>query len=308
MRALLVVNPAATTTSARTRRVLLRALASELDLEVSETEYPGHAGDLARDAAAAGLDVVVAFGGDGTINEVVNGLITGAEGAATAQPDLAVVPGGSANVFPRALGLPREAVEATGAVIDALRGGSRRLIGLGRAAERYFTVSAGLGIDAEVVRGVERLRDSGVRASPALYVWEALRQFFVVTDRREPQLTLDAGPSAEQVFLAIVSNASPWTYLGPRAVTPSPRASFDAGLDLYALRRLGTLGTLRQIRQMLTAGACIPTGRQVHTRHDVAELTITARRPAAFQVDGEYLDERDHVVFRSARDALRVVV
>ena len=120
MRALLVVNPAATTTSARTRDVLIHALASELKLEVATTEYRGHARDLGRRAAESGeIELVVALGGDGTVNEVVNGLLHDGpdpEGL----PRLAVVPGGSTNVFARALGLPNDAVEATGALLDAL--------------------------------------------------------------------------------------------------------------------------------------------------------------------------------------------
>src|SRR5262245_43901699 len=118
MRALLVVNPKATTTSERTRDVLTHALANSLKLEVAATQYRGHAGDLARQAVSDGsVDVVVALGGDGTVNEVVNGLL--AHGPSERVPQLAVVPGGSTNVFARALGLPNDAVEATGALLNA---------------------------------------------------------------------------------------------------------------------------------------------------------------------------------------------
>ncbi|GAA2927256.1 hypothetical protein GCM10020221_24030 [Streptomyces thioluteus] len=162
MRALLVVNPSATTTSARTRDVLVHALASDLKLEVATTEYRGHARDLARAAAESGnTELVVALGGDGTVNEVVNGLLhrgPDPEGL----PRLAVVPGGSTNVFARALGLPNEPVEATGALLDALRDGTGRTIGLGHAGGtpgtedegapgRWFTFCAGFGFDAGVV-------------------------------------------------------------------------------------------------------------------------------------------------------------
>ena len=124
MRALLVVNPAATTTSARTRDVLIHALASEMKLEAVTTEYRGHARDLGRQAAESkDIELVVALGGDGTVNEVVNGLLHNGPSPENL-PRLAVVPGGSTNVFARALGLPNDAVEATGALLDALRQGS----------------------------------------------------------------------------------------------------------------------------------------------------------------------------------------
>src|SRR5690554_5514950 len=149
MRALLVVNHRATTTSRRSRDVLLHALRSEADVEIAYTRRRGHGMALARAAATRGAGLVVALGGDGTVNEVVNGLM--AVGASAAdRPSLAVVPGGSTNVFARALGLPSDWAEATGVILEALRESRRRVIGLGRADERYFTFCAGLGVDAAV--------------------------------------------------------------------------------------------------------------------------------------------------------------
>src|SRR5262249_14164183 len=156
MRALLVVNPAATTTSARTRDVLFHALASEMKLETITTQYRGHARDLGRQAAESDdIELVVALGGDGTGNEVVKGRRHHGPDP-DRLPRLAVVPGGSTNVFARALGLPNDAVEATGAILDALRNDSERTVGLGLASgtpgtedeavpSRWFTFNAGLG-------------------------------------------------------------------------------------------------------------------------------------------------------------------
>lgn len=159
MRALLVVNPAATTTSARTRDVLAHALASDLKLEVAATEYRGHARDLARQAAEGGeIELVVALGGDGTVNEVVNGLLHNGPDP-DGLPKLAVVPGGSTNVFARALGLPNDAVEATGALLDALRERSSRTVGLG------------------LVSGTPGTEDEGCRraGSPSAPGWDSTR-------------------------------------------------------------------------------------------------------------------------------------
>src|SRR6478736_5208495 len=227
MRALLVVNPAATTTSARTRDVLIHALASEMKIEAVTTEYRGHARDLGRRAADSDdIDLVVALGGDGTVNEVVNGLLHNGPDP-DSLPSLAVVPGGSTNVFARALGLPNDAVEATGAILDALANRTERTVGLGLAAgtpgtedesvpARWFTFCAGLGFDAGVVGRVEQQRELGRRSTHALYLRQVLRQFLDDPHRRRGMITLER-PGADPVsdlVLSIICNTSPWTFLG----------------------------------------------------------------------------------------------
>ena len=308
MRALLIVNPYATSTTAVRREVITRALASELDLNVVQTRYRGHAGHVAEGAARDQYELVLALGGDGTVNEVVNGMLRVRPPGARA-PLFAPLPGGSANVFTRSLGLPADLVDATGHLLGALQERRSRSIGLGLAGQRYFCANAGLGLDAEVVRVVEGLRARGRGASAAMYVWAAVRQFCAVTNRRVPALSLerDGSPALNGLFLGIVSNSSPWTYLGQRPVFASPRAGFDTGLDLLAVRRLGTLRTLNLVRQMLSPGGG-PSGRHVVSLHDQLALTFRAARPMAFQVDGEYVGEQEHVMLRSIPNALRVLV
>jgi diacylglycerol kinase family enzyme len=327
VRALLIANPYATSTTAVRREVITRALASELNLNVVQTRYRGHARHVAEGAARDGYELVLTLGGDGTVNEVVNGMLQAspppAAQPAAAQPVaqpgatppgadaplFAPLPGGSANVFTRALGLPADLVDATGQILGALQERRTRSIGLGLAGQRYFCVNAGLGLDAEVVRVVEGLRARGRGASAAMYVRAAVRQFCAVTNRRTPALSLerDGAPALNGLFLGIVSNSSPWTYLGQRPVLASPRAGFDTGLDLLAVRTLGTLRTLNLVRQMLSRGRG-PSGRYVVSLHDQPTLTFRAARPMAFQVDGEYVGEREHVMLRSIPNALRVLV
>ena len=306
MRALLVVNPKATTFSARVRDVLAHALASETRLDLVETKARGHAVELSAGAAGQGYDLVVALGGDGTVNEVVNGLL--AEGPGPAVPALAVVPGGNANVFARALGLPADPVEATGQLLGALREERRRTLSLGRADQRWFTFCAGLGLDAEVVRGVEGKRARGATATPGLFVRTGLQHFFTSRDRVDVPMTLQVeGREPEPLGLALVCNTDPWTYLGTRPVRPCPTASFDTGLDLFGLRSLPTIATLRHLRQILAARPQ-PRGRRVVQVHDAAELVLTARRPLPLQVDGDDLGDTDRLVLRAVPDALQVVV
>lgn len=309
MRALLVVNPVATSTSQRTREVLASALERDLKLEVAHTARRGHGAELARAACLDGVDIVVALGGDGTVNEVVNGLLEA--GPHDGVPALGVVPGGGTNVFARALGLPRDPVEATGALLDAVRGGRRRSIGLGTAGGRWFTFNAGMGLDAEVVARVDRRRERGSPRAPSRrdYVRAAAVEFFAGSDRKRPALSLHR-PGVEPltgVHMAIVANTAPWTYWGERALLTSPQASFDRGLDVYALTRLRTAGTLAEFGRLMRSRPSA-RARHVHREHDLAELTIRSSRPVAAQVDGEALEPTDRLVLRSVPDALRVVV
>jgi diacylglycerol kinase family enzyme len=307
MRALLVVNPKATTTTARTRDVLVHALSADLDVEVVQTTHRGHAIAVGRRAAKEGHDLLIALGGDGTVNECVNGLLE--NGPSPAGPALAVVPGGSTNVFARALGMPDDPVEATGLVLDALREGRRRAVGLSTADGRWFTFCAGVGLDAEVVGEVERRRERGRRASAALYLGAALGKFYRETERDQPGLTLGL-PGEDPihgVFLVIVQNTAPWTYLGTLPIHACPEASFDTGLDLFALLRLRTLSTARHVRQLLQPGLR-PHGRDVVARHDLAELRVWANRPTAVQLDGEPIGERVSIHFVSHPRALSVVI
>ena len=165
MRVLVIANPRATATTARQRDVVVHALAADSKLEVEETANRGHAAALACRAMRDGVDVVIALGGDGTVNEVVNGLLT--DGVHSQVPALGVIPAGSTNVFARALGLPNDPIEATSVLIDAMTAQRWREIGLGRADQRWFVFAAGFGYDAAVVSAVEGHRRRGPDRSRA---------------------------------------------------------------------------------------------------------------------------------------------
>ena len=259
-----------------------------------------------------------AFGGDGTVNEVVNGLmrcqVPAADPAAAAgeatpgrRPAIAAVPGGGANVFARTLGLPTDPAEAVQRILAAVSSGTWRTIGLGLAGDRYFTFSAGLGVDAEVVADVDRRRAKGRRASTMLYLRMALRRYYV-TARRHPALTLTAPgqPPVTGLFMGVVTNSSPWTYLGSHPVRPA-HADFSSGLDLFALRRMRTLSTLAALRHMMHTPSELPSVRDVVSAAALTELALEADRPIAFHIDGEYQGETEGVSFRFVPEALCVV-
>jgi diacylglycerol kinase family enzyme len=236
---------------------------------------------------------------------------------------LAVVPGGSTNVFSRALGHSRSPVEATGEILDSIRAGRTRLVPLGTAsaltgeggtaegwtAPRWFVFAAGMGFDADVIARVEAQRSRGRRSTGGLYVRAGVNAFVLGRDRRRPPLTLEVPgePPVDGLFLTLVSNVSPWTYLGARPINPSPEASLDTGLDVFAMGRVGVVRMLHHLRQTMAARPDA-RGRGVHRWHDLGELTLTAARAQGWQLDGDHLGTATGLRVRSVPDALRVVV
>jgi diacylglycerol kinase family enzyme len=316
VRALLVVNPHATSTTAAGRDVLAHALASELKLDVLQTQYRGHAAEATAAAVRAGTELVIAHGGDGTVNEVVNGLLEAWSSGSTplpppSSPDgplLAVLPGGSANVFARALGLPKDPLEATSTVLTALAAGRTRTVGLGRADDRWFTFNAGMGWDADVVASVERARAKGREASPVRYARTALRHY--LAQRRDPAsltVELPGEEPVDSVRLALVCATDPWTYLGSRAVRTNPGADLENGLALFGLRSLGLGTVLPTIREILRKEGD-PSGPNVLRREELPLIRVSSEVPVALQVDGDYLGERSEVEFVAVPSVLRVVV
>jgi diacylglycerol kinase family enzyme len=216
-------------------------------------------------------------------------------------------------VFARTLGLPPDPVLAARRIAAAVRTGASRTIGLGlvtsAAVDRYFMFSAGLGVDAEVVADVERMRASGQRESAPLFVWTALRRYYTTTDRRRPALTLetDGRPPAGGLFMGVVTNSAPWTYLGNRPVRLTPHNDFSSGLDVFALRRLRTVSTLNALGKMMRRKPQPVSGRDVVSATELPGLAFQASRPVAFHIDGEYLGETEKVAFRYLPSAMRVI-
>jgi diacylglycerol kinase family enzyme len=306
VRVLVVVNPNATATTARERDVLAHALGSAADLEIVETANRGHAAALACRAMRDGTDVVVALGGDGTVNEVVNGLLT--DGVHDGVPALGVVPAGSTNVFARALGLPNDRIEATGALLEGIRTGSRRPVSLGKVDDRWFVFAASMGFTAAVVDRVERHRRRGTRSTHALYARLAVREFFR-GDRRAPKLHIELsdGTMHDDVYFLIVANSDPWTYVGNRPLRPTPGVTLDTNLAVYARRRMSAVGMLYSMAR-LSGGKPRVGGRGAHVVGDLESVTVRADQPMPVEVDGDYLEPREKLVFKSVPAALRVVV
>jgi diacylglycerol kinase family enzyme len=330
----------------------VRVLAGLVDLEVERTQYRGHAREL---AAASDADLVIVHGGDGSINEAVNGVMSRLDSvspggndppqtppaplsggthppgpplgraarppipprapggddlaACGGKPAVAMIPGGGANVLARALGVPLDAAAAIRQLRDAIATGRHRTIGLGLAADRYFTFSAGLGMDAEVVREVDRMRAQGRRETVPLFLRTMVRQYYRGTDRRRPALTVerDGEPPISGLFMTIVTNRSPWTYFRGRPLLPVPNPDFNSGLDLLALRRIRLTTIVNAVGQMLYVRSRPPRGRDMLSVLGSESLTLRSARPIALQADGEYLGETEAVKFQFVPHALDVV-
>ncbi|MGZ8747628.1 MAG: diacylglycerol/lipid kinase family protein [Mycobacterium sp.] len=334
MRAVLIVNPNATSTTPATRDLLAHALESRVKLTVIHTDHRGHAVEIGRDAAAEGVDVLIVHGGDGTVNEVVNGIMeVGGPGVAggtplawahaqagdggpthqqgRATPAVGVVPGGSANVFARALGISPDPIEATNQLIDLLSAYRRRKtwrrIGLMDCGERWAVFTAGMGVDGDVVAAVEAQRAKGRKVTASRYIRVAIREM-LSSARRDPTLTLhmpDREP-VEGVHFVFVSNSSPWTYANARPVWTNPTTSFETGLGVFAITSMNVWANLMLVRKMLARRPRIDADHLVRD-DDLPQLRVTSDTPVACQIDGDYLGLRDTMTFTAYPDALAVV-
>ena len=312
MRAVLIVNPNATSTTPAGRDLLAHALQSRVGLVVTHTDHRGHAIEIAEAAKRDGTDVIIVHGGDGTVNEVVNGLL-GKPGpdrpAADTLPAVAVVPGGSANVFARALGISPDPIEATNQLIDLLgahRGAWRR-IGLMDCVERWAVFTAGMGVDGDVVAAVEAQRAKGRKVTAGRYIRIAVREM-LGSVRDEPLLTVHL-PDREPVpgvHFAFVSNASPWTYANARPVWTNPDTTFETGLGIFAVTTMNVAANLLVVRRMLSKKARIK-GKHLIREDDLPWVRITSAEPIACQVDGDFLGMRDDMTFTAVPQALAVV-
>lgn len=313
VRAVLIVNPNATSTTPAGRDLLAHALESRVKLTVVHTDHRGHAIEIARDAARDGVDVLIVHGGDGTVNEVVNGVIGNCGGRpdASTAPAVAVVPGGSANVFARALGISPDPTEATNQLVDLLgdyrRGRRWRQIGLMDCGERWAVFTAGMGVDGAVVAAVEAQRAKGRTVTPSRYIRVAVREM-LASARRQPALTLHL-PGAEPVagvHFAFVSNSSPWTYANTRPVWTNPDTTFETGLGVFATTSMNIWANLRLVRQMVSRKPRIE-GKHLVRHDDVSTVTVTSDTAVACQIDGDYVGPRETMTFTAVPDALCVV-
>ena len=314
MRMLVIVNPYASTVSDRLKSLVLYALGSRYEVEAVETEAQGHATRLCREAAAAGYDVVVAFGGDGTVNEAANGLL------GTETP-LTCLPGGSTNVFCRTLGIPGDVVDAAEHLLRMADLFRPRRVDLGRLAarpvgsgptlDRHFVFSSGIGLDASVVERVDRHPHLNARFGEWYFTYAARSSFCRRYLVRPPRARVDAGDRSVPAVTAIVQNSDPFTYFGRRPIRIGAGAGLESrSLSASALRRARPLELLTLLPRILSGRArTVARHREVESLGPIGELRVTALDPdgVPLQVDGDYLGKFAEVTYGVAPAALWVV-
>ena len=304
LQVLLVVNSFASSVTARNTVVVHQELSRHHDVQVVETNRRGHATRFAQDAARRKVDVVVAFGGDGTLNEVA----TGVAGTDTA---LGVLPGGSTNVFARTLGMPNDPVAAVKMLATGLDDPAGIApIGLGRVNGRYFCFHTGIGYDAAVVKAVEKRASMKRWAGHPLFIYAALQTWLTGYERDEPHFSLtfgdDASDRVDDGYFTIVLNTNPYTYLGNRPLDLSPAATFDRGLVVVTFRTMGAAAILGSLAGALKGGGVKAT-KHLDEHIDVSRVVVEHATPFPYQLDGDYLGETNRLEFTHVPDAVRLV-
>ena len=291
MSRLLIANPWATGVD-ETRLAAVRAALPE-GTELRMTSASGEATEIARDISGR-ADALYVFGGDGTYNEVLNGI--------DATTPIGLIPGGGTSVLPRALGIPSDPVAAA----QRLAKGTERRISVGNVNGRRFGFACGIGLDAEVVRAVDELgrRSDGRRPSNLRFAWTGVRTLGRHRFQLEPALEIvDHGRAA----FVLVSNGPAYSYAGRLAVRPAPHASFEGGLDLVAPIQFGTRDLPRFAWYAFGLGDRARARNLVYV-HDADRLEIVCDRPMPLEADGEDLGDIEHAVLEAERDAITVLV
>jgi diacylglycerol kinase family enzyme len=302
-RMLVIVNPYATTVSERLKHLVVYALQGRYQVDSVETQARGHATELTREAAREGYDVVCAFGGDGTVNEAANGL-------AGSQTPLTCLPGGSANVFARILGIPNDVVDATEHLLRLADDWTPRPIDFGVVNDRRFLFTAGLGLDASVTQRVDAHPRLKARFGPWYYAWCGISAFnrrYVV---KPPQLAVEVDGSVLDGVSAMVQNTMPYTYFGRRPIDLAEDVTLDSGtLAGVVLRRARPLDMPSIIWRALSERARIVKHRRVTGFSGQTSLVVrsTDGRPLPLQVDGDFLGDVERAEFRVDAGALHVV-
>lgn len=293
---MLIVNPYSTEVTPGRVAAVSATLGRRCELVVWETERRGHAQELAA-VAVTEADAVVVFAGDGTYNEAINGAGGGVP--------FGFVPGGGASVFPRALGLPRKPVAAAERIVAALEQGRSTSIALGRLNGRRFCFSAGIGLDAEVVRLVDgRGRDTnGRRAGTVAFAASVLQGLRNAGFHIPPQIEIEGFGRAAML---VVLNGHPYTFVGRVPLPLTNAADFLAGLDFVAPREITPRAILPLALGLLRG--TLARDRRTLSGHDLTALSVRCDRPLAAQADGEDLGDLTEALFESEPDALSVLL
>jgi diacylglycerol kinase family enzyme len=300
VRILLIVNSFASSVTPRNTVLVHEHLAKHHDVQVVETNERGHATRFAQDAASRGLDAVVGFGGDGTLNEIATGLA----GSDTA---LAMLPGGSTNVFVRTLGIANDPMVALTQLMAGIDRNEIERVSLGQANGRYFTFHAGIGYDAAVVEQVERRSSLKRVVGQPLFAYSALHSWFKSYDRKYPHFTMNIdGRAIPNGFFSVVLNTNPYTFVGKHPIHLSSAASLEKKLVVVTFRKMTTPLMLKTLYSAMRRGG-LETSSGIDIATDVEHVKIEFPAPFPYQLDGDYLGDTTSIDIKHCPEALRLV-
>jgi diacylglycerol kinase family enzyme len=292
-RMLIIVNPYATTVSDRLKNLVVYALRGRYQVDAIDTDSRDHATELSREAAREGYDVVVAFGGDGTVNEAANGLI----GSNT---PLCCLPGGRANVYCRMLGIPTDVVDATEHLLLMADDWHPKRVDVGSVNGRRFLFSAGVGLDASVVERVDAHPRLKARYGEWYYTLTGVSTFTRRYLLHPPRLEAQIEGQTIAGVTVLVQNSTPYTYFGDRPVEMAEGATLTSGdLAGAVLDRARPTDIPTVLGRALVRNLKVSRHRHVHSFSGVDGLRVSSRdeRELPLQVDGDYLGEVDEAVF-----------
>jgi diacylglycerol kinase family enzyme len=308
-RMLIIVNPYATTVSDRLKNLVVYALQARYEVEAVDTEAAEHAIEIGREARDGVYDIVVAFGGDGTLNELANGL------AGTDVP-VSVLPGGSTNVVCRTLGIPNDVVDATEHLIGLADDFRPRNIDLGRCNGRHFVFACGVGLDATVVKRVDAHPLLKARARQWYYTWATITGFYRHYLREPVRLELEVDGETHEGVTAIAQNSDPFTYFADIPIRICDDVGLNDGtLSMALLQRAKQRDMLPIATRVLNRRLHLSRHRQIDEFDDIGEAFVRSissdqdgqLRPFPVQVDGDYIGEHTELRFSVAPGALTVV-
>jgi len=308
-RMLIIVNPYATTVSDRLKNLVVYALQGRYEVEAVSTQAQNHATEIGREAVDGGYDLVVAFGGDGTLNEVANGL------AGTDVP-MTILPGGSTNVVARTLGIPNDVVDATEHLLGLADRFEPRKIDLGLANGRRFVFSCGSGLDATAAMNVDLRPKLKAKAGPYFYTYVAVSAFYRQYLRNPIRMRLETGGSTSEGITVLAQNSDPFTYFGNRPVRVCEGIEIDDGtLSIAVLRRAAQRDMGPIIARVLIERLRASGHRQIDHFDDVTEGRVTSistdnegvPRPFPIQVDGDFIGAHAELELGIEPGALTVV-
>lgn len=310
MKLILLVNPIASSVTPTSQVLVAKMLSKQHDVEILLTDGKGHATDLAEQATKSDAEVLIVYGGDGTLNEVANGLVG-------SDLVLGVLPGGSTNVFSRIIGLDDDPIVATEQVLNGLRHKNISKIGVGEVNDRIFLFHAGIGFDAQVVQKVEGRAEIKRWVAHLFFIFTAVTTWLWRYDKQNPHFTLDFEGEEVNGFFTVCMNANPYTYIGSRPLHLGPLrrfnirskkdTSFNENLVVVTATSLEASDIFRFVFKSISRNKSLKGDPSIDFRGGEKSFRVHFPKEFPYQADGDFLGHTSELHFRHRPDSLNLL-